>query len=153
VKTRAGSSIAETAFVVVISLRCIAPISAWAGSFQEWPQFLGPHANGISDETGLLDKWPTNGPPMVWSKEIGTGYGAPSLRGGSLVVHHRLRDEEIVECLDAREGKSRWQYNYPSHFIDPYGYNNGPRSSPVLTAVTRWALKANYFAWIWRRAN
>src|SRR6266478_3175152 len=100
---------------------------------QDWPQFLGPHANGISDETGLRDKWPTNGPPLLWEKKIGTGYGAPSIRGDLLVFHHRLGDEEIVEALEAGTGKSIWHYAYPSHFIDPYGYNNGPRSSPLLT--------------------
>jgi outer membrane protein assembly factor BamB len=100
---------------------------------QDWPQFLGPHANGISDETGLLDKWPTNGPPLIWEKKIGTGYGAPSIRGDLLVFHHRVGDEEIIESLEAGTGKSIWRYAYPSHFIDPYGYNNGPRSSPLLT--------------------
>jgi outer membrane protein assembly factor BamB len=100
---------------------------------QDWPQFLGPHANGVSDETGLLDKWPTNGPPLVWEKKIGTGYGAPSIRGDLLVFHHRVGDEEIVEALEAATGKPVWRYAYPSHFIDPYGYNNGPRSSPLLT--------------------
>jgi outer membrane protein assembly factor BamB len=100
---------------------------------EDWPQFLGPHANGVSDETGLLDRWPTNGPPLVWEKKIGTGYGAPSIRGDLLVFHHRLGDEEIVETLEAPTGKPLWRYAYPSHFIDPYGYNNGPRSSPLLT--------------------
>ena len=100
---------------------------------QDWPQFLGPRANGVSEESGLLEKWPTNGPPLVWDKEIGTGYSAPSLRGSLLVVHHRIREEEIVEAFEAATGKSIWRYAYPSHFIDPYGYNNGPRGTPLLT--------------------
>lgn len=98
----------------------------------DWPQFLGPHSNGTSDETGLLDTWPTNGLPLVWEKKIGTGYGAPSIRGDLLVFHERIGDEEIIEALEATTGKSLWHYSYPSHFIDPYGYNNGPRSSPLL---------------------
>jgi outer membrane protein assembly factor BamB len=101
---------------------------------EDWAQFLGPNANGISTETGLLDKWPANGPPVVWDKSIGTGYGAPSIIGHKLVFHHRVGDEEIVECLDADNGNSLWHYNYPSHFIDPYGYNNGPRGTPLLTS-------------------
>src|SRR6266581_5105028 len=79
----------------------------------DWPQFLGPHANGVSDETGLLDKWPTNGPPPAWEKKIGTGYGAPSIRGDLLVFHHRVGDEEIVEALEAATGKPVWRYAYP----------------------------------------
>ncbi|HEX4644331.1 MAG TPA: PQQ-binding-like beta-propeller repeat protein, partial [Verrucomicrobiae bacterium] len=101
---------------------------------EDWPRFLGPHADGTSAETGLLDKWPKSGPPMLWEKTLGTGYSAPSILGNQLVVHHRLGNEEIVECLDANTGASLWHYNYPSQFIDPYGYNNGPRACPLLTA-------------------
>ncbi|PYM14808.1 MAG: hypothetical protein DME18_05955 [Verrucomicrobia bacterium] len=103
------------------------------GDGPDWPQFLGPHRNGTSDETGLLDRWPTNGVPVVWEKKIGTGYGAPSVRGDRLVLHHRIGDEEIVECFEAATGKPLWRHGYPSRFIDPYGYNNGPRGTPLLT--------------------
>ena len=101
---------------------------------EDWPQFLGPHRDGTSDETGLLDRWPTGGVPVVWEKKIGTGYSAPSVRGDRLVLHHRIGGEEIVECFDAGTGKPLWRYGYPSQFIDPYGYNNGPRCTPLLTA-------------------
>jgi hypothetical protein len=100
----------------------------------DWPEFLGPHANGISDETGLMDKFPTNGPPMLWEKKVGTGYSAPSVIGDRLVLHHRLADEEIVECFHSTTATSMWRYAYPSRFVDPYGYNNGPRSTPLLTS-------------------
>src|SRR5688572_12964871 len=63
---------------------------------EDWPQFLGPHRNGTSDETGLLDRWPTNGVAVLWEKNIGTGYSAPSVRGDRLVLHHRVAAEEIV---------------------------------------------------------
>jgi outer membrane protein assembly factor BamB len=100
----------------------------------DWPRFLGPRADGISSETGLLDKWPSNGPPVVWEKSIGTGYGAPSVLGNRLVLHHRIGNDEVVECFAADTGKSLWHYGYPSQFVDPYGYNNGPRCTPLLTS-------------------
>jgi len=105
-----------------------------AGADENWAQFLGPHANGISDETGLLDQWPANGPPLVWEKSVGTGYGAPSVIDQMVVLHHRLGDEEVVECFAADTGKSLWRFACASHFIDPYGYNNGPRCTPLLTS-------------------
>ena len=104
------------------------------GEGEDWPQFLGPRANGISGETGLLDKWATNGPPLQWEKVIGTGYSAPSVRGDQLVLHHRIDSQEIVECFDAATAKPLWRYGYASQFIDPYGYNNGPRCTPLLTS-------------------
>src|SRR5687768_10028585 len=104
------------------------------GAAEDWPQFLGPRANGISGETNLIEKWPTNGPPLVWQKTIGTGYSAPSVRNGLLVLHHRVKDEEVVEAFEAASGKLRWRYAYASAFVDPYGYNNGPRCTPLLTS-------------------
>ena len=120
--------------LIVLAFLAVGPLFGAENSGDDWPRFLGPLGNGISRETGLLEKWGTNGPPQIWEKSIGTGYSAPSVRGENLVFHHRVRDEEIVECVDAATGKPHWRYAYPSHFVDPYGYNNGPRSSPLLSA-------------------
>jgi outer membrane protein assembly factor BamB len=108
-----------------------APLSPAVG--EDWPQFLGPRANGISGETGLLDAFPSGGPPVLWRQEVGTGYSAPSVRGRRLVLHHRQAGEEVVECFDAPTGRSLWRHAYASRFVDPYGYNNGPRATPLLT--------------------
>ena len=70
----------------------------------DWPQLLGPNANGISSETGLVSKWGTNGPPIVWQKKIGTGYGAPSVRNNMVVLHHRVEGQEIVEAFTVEDG-------------------------------------------------
>jgi outer membrane protein assembly factor BamB len=122
--------------------RCLPFVSSLAGFLlfvatagaADWPRFLGPNANGISAETNLLEKWPDKGPPLAWEKMIGTGYSAPSVQGGRLVLHHRVKDEEIVECFGALDGKPVWRHAYPSRFQDPYGYNNGPRCTPLLTS-------------------
>ena len=105
-----------------------------AESGSDWPRFLGPTADNLSTETGLLDRWSSNGPPIVWSKAVGAGYSAPSVRDGMLVLHHREKAEEVVEAMEAATGKSLWRHGYPSQFIDPYGYNNGPRCTPLLTS-------------------
>ena len=101
---------------------------------EDWPRFLGPRGNNTSAETGLLDRWPTNGPPLLWERQVGSGYGAPSVLGQTVVLHHRVEDEEIVESFDANTGKSLWRYRAPTRFIDPFGYNNGPRCTPLLTS-------------------
>ena len=113
--------------------RTEAALNSVTRSGEDWPEFLGPQQTGVSSETGLLDRWPDDGPPLLWSKSIGTGYSAPSIRGGLLVVHHRPRQESLVTCLEAITGKLLWEYAYESEFSDPYGYNNGPRCSPLLT--------------------
>ncbi|MBC8116954.1 MAG: hypothetical protein H7062_21370, partial [Candidatus Saccharimonas sp.] len=50
----------------------------------DWPIFLGPQGTGVSDETGLLDEWPTAGPALLWEQRIGKGYSSPSIRGDRL---------------------------------------------------------------------
>jgi len=99
----------------------------------DWPRFLGPNGDGSSSETGLTNGWDEAGPPRIWAREIGTGYSAPAIRDGRLVLHHRVGGEEIVECFDINTRDVLWRHAYPSTFVDPFGYNNGPRCSPILT--------------------
>ncbi len=63
---------------VVLSILAALPCPA-----EDWPRFLGPRGDNTSAESGLLEKFPTNGVPVIWEKQIGTGYGAPSVRGGA----------------------------------------------------------------------
>jgi outer membrane protein assembly factor BamB len=105
----------------------------FAAPAADWPQFLGPNGDGTSPETGLLEAFPAGGPAIVWQTNIGTGYSAPSVRAGQLVLFHRLGDEEVVEAFDAATGEPRWRHGYPTAYIDPFGYNNGPRCAPLLT--------------------
>jgi outer membrane protein assembly factor BamB len=95
----------------------------------EWPSFLGPSHNAVSAETKLTRRLP---PALVWEFPKGTGYASPAIAGERLLFIHRLADEEIVECLHPETGNRQWQFKYPTAFEDRYGYNNGPRSSPVV---------------------
>lgn len=119
------------AFLVLAAGSLPAAADSSAG---DWPCFLGPRGDNTSAETGLLDRWPTNGPALVWEKVVGTGYSAPSVRGERLVLHHRSGGSEVVEAFHATTGASLWKHAYPSSFVDPYGYNNGPRCTPLLTS-------------------
>lgn len=108
---------------------------------EDWAEFLGPRGTGISGETGLLSRWPEAGPPVLWKKKIGEGYAAPSVRGNRLVLFHRPQadrgisgPEEVVTCLEADTGNRIWRFAYETEFRDPYGYNGGPRCTPLLTA-------------------
>src|SRR6185369_6692306 len=88
--------------------------------------------NGISTETKLLREFPPGGPTLLWEMRKGTGYTSPAIAGGRLVYLHRTGNQERVVCLDAESGALYWEFNYPTQFEDRYGYNNGPRASPVI---------------------
>jgi outer membrane protein assembly factor BamB len=98
----------------------------------DWKSFLGPLHNGVSTETKLLDSFPPEGPPLVWEMRRGSGYSSPAIAGERLIFFHRLGDEEAVECLHAETGERYWRFSYATRFEDRYGYNNGPRASPVI---------------------
>lgn len=98
----------------------------------EWRWFLGPTHNAVSTETKLLHQWPKSGPALVWELKKGTGYSSPAVAGNRLVFMHRIGLEELIECLHPETGARYWKFSYPTRFEDRYGYNNGPRSSPVI---------------------
>lgn len=98
----------------------------------DWPWFLGPQHTGVSSETDLVLDWTEQRPKLIWKQEVGTGYSAPSILGDRLVVHHRPKRDEIISCRSVSSGEEIWQHAYPSSYTDPWGYNNGPRCSPIL---------------------
>ena len=99
----------------------------------DWPSFLGPTHNSVSSETRLSRQFP---PPLVWELPTGSGYASPAIVGDRLVYLHRIGDEEVVECLHPETGAIHWRLRYPTAYRDRYGYNNGPRASPVIDAAT-----------------
>ncbi|MEA3208521.1 MAG: hypothetical protein QOE70_1578 [Chthoniobacter sp.] len=103
---------------------------------------MGPNRDQTSTETDLLETLPSSGPKLVFEKQVGTGYSAPSIHGEWMVVHHRVGNAEIVEACAAATGQTIWKFPYPSSFRDPFGYNNGPRCSPLLTSDRCYTLGA-----------
>ena len=98
----------------------------------DWPAFLGPTHNAVSTETKLSRRLP---PPLIWEFTRGSGYASPAIAGARLVYLHRVGGEELVECLHPETGASQWRFRYPTDYEDRYGYNDGPRSSPVVDAA------------------
>src|SRR5882672_1570801 len=98
----------------------------------DWTSFLGPAHNAMSTETRLQHTWQKTGPKLVWEMKKGTAYSSPAISGDRLLFIHRVGKEERIECLHRETGERFWQYSYPTEFEDRYGYNNGPRASPVI---------------------
>ncbi len=116
------------------ALALIAALLGLAGLTRadDWPQFLGPSRDGHSQETDLRESWPKEGPPVVWQREVGEGFSGPVVVGERLILLHRPRNEEVIECLQTATGKSLWRHAYPTEYQDALGKGNGPRSTPVI---------------------
>ncbi len=76
----------------------------------DWPQWRGPHRDGISAETGLLQEWPKDGPKQLWqASDLGSGYSTPAIVGDRiyLLANKGLEDESVL-ALSVQDGKPVW---------------------------------------------
>lgn len=92
--------------LVTITLCLISQFSAAA----DWPQWRGPKRDGISQEQGLLPKWPADGPKLAWQKNgIGEGYSTPAVQGERLYVMSNTGvEDEFVKALSTVDGSEIW---------------------------------------------
>ncbi len=98
----------------------------------DWPAFLGPHGNGKSTETGLPTHWPAGGLRRIWSRTLGASYGIGSVSRGRYLQFDSESGEARLLCLHSETGRLLWDFRYPARYEDLYGYNAGPRCSPVI---------------------
>lgn len=105
---------------------------------EDWAKFLGPTADGKSAEKGLFTEWPPEGPRLVWQMRLGTSYGPPAVSRGRLFTfdRHDVRrgapGQARLTCFNAETAEELWRFEYPTDYVDMYGYNNGPRCPPVV---------------------
>jgi hypothetical protein len=84
-------------------------------SAQDWPQYLGPERNSTSPQKNLLRSWPENGPEVLWTVEVGEGYGGPVVKDGLVYLLDRVENEsEYLRCFDLYTGEELWNYSYPA---------------------------------------
>lgn len=75
----------------------------------DWPQWQGPDRNARSNETGLLQQWPKDGPPLAWKIDgLGGGDSAPAIAKGKLYGMSNRDGKEIVWAIAESDGKEIW---------------------------------------------
>jgi outer membrane protein assembly factor BamB len=97
---------------------------------QDWPQYLGPERNSTSPQKGILRSWPANGPEVLWTANIGIGYGGPVVKDGKAYLLDRNdKVGDNLRCFDLSTGKELWNFAYdaPGEVMFP-----GSRSVPAI---------------------
>ena len=117
-----------------------------------WTQWGGPNRNFIVNTTGLADKWPETGPPVLWSRPLGTGHSAILFDDGRLYTMYRAGNgrakqgpwdpEETVIAMDAASGKTLWEHKYPSRRED-FSFGAGPHSTPIIVGDRLFTIGTN----------
>ena len=118
-------------------------IGYWASSSAaDWPQWRGPHRDGISAETGLLPTWPAGGPRLAWKAEgLGEGYSSFAVVGDRLYTQGQYGDQEFVVAFDTKAGKQLWKTPSGRAYHESRG--NGPRGTPTVDGDRLYALGAD----------
>ena len=98
----------------------------------DWPGFLGAQRDGKSLETGIQKNWRDGQLDVLWSIKLGEGYGIGSAAGERFFQLDRVGVETRLRCLAASTGRSIWEYRYTAEYEDLYGYDAGPRASPLI---------------------
>jgi hypothetical protein len=104
---------------------------ATAVQSDHWPQFLGPTRDGVYLGP-IAARWPSDGPALVWKREVGAGFSGPAIQDDKLLLFHRVEDRATVECLESSTGRLLWTAAYPTDYRDDFGFDPGPRATPSI---------------------
>ena len=90
---------------------CVLLLAVQAAA-DDWPQFRGPRRDNISNETGLLRKWPEGGPRVLWSVEVCQGYAAAAVCKGRVYFndYDPATNEWLLRCLKLTDGSELWRF-------------------------------------------
>jgi outer membrane protein assembly factor BamB len=102
----------------------------------DWPQWRGPNRNAISAETGLLQRWPSQGPPLLWKATgMGNGYSSVAVtRGRIFTMGEREGNQYVIALDDNNEGKELWATK-----VGPQG-QGGPHGTPTVVGDLLYAV-------------
>ncbi|MCX7825758.1 MAG: PQQ-binding-like beta-propeller repeat protein [Verrucomicrobiae bacterium] len=90
---------------------CMARLSLFAA---DWPQFRGPHGNGVSDETDVPAT--LSAQSIAWTADLpGRGLSSPIVIGDRVFVtcsSGPKQDRLHIFCFNAADGSKRWERQF-----------------------------------------
>lgn len=109
----------------------------------DWPQILGPNRNGVATSERLAASFPAGGPAAVWETRIGSGAAGVAVVGDSVIVFHRMGDDDTLSAYAAATGKPLWSQGFKTDFQPQVGTENGPLAMPTIHGSRVYAFSAD----------
>jgi outer membrane protein assembly factor BamB len=100
----------------------------------DWVQWGGEERDFIAPATALPSSWPAGGPRKLWSRDLGDGYSGIAVEGTTLYTAYRRGSQDVITAIDARTGKTLWEYAYEANFknANSEGVGPGPYAMPQV---------------------
>lgn len=98
-----------------------------------WSRFRGDDLDAIGKTSVTLARqWPAEGPPVLWSIDLGEGYAGAAIRDGRVFVVDYDQDKQgdAIRCFSLADGKEIWRYFYPVKIKRNHGMS---RTVPAVT--------------------
>ena len=86
-----------------------AALFAASAGADDWPQFLGPQRNGVSNEQGLLTEWPQGGLKELWRAQGGVGMASVVVDRGQALTMVQDDSQQALLALNAKTGEPAWR--------------------------------------------
>ena len=121
-----------------IGLLVVAAAVAGSASAGDWAGWRGPERDARSPETGLLQEWPSAGPPLLWKATgIGAGLSSLAVGGGRIYTMGDSGGAQHVFALSTAGGSFAWKAKVGPPWDDEYG---GPRGTPTVDGELVYAI-------------
>jgi outer membrane protein assembly factor BamB len=128
---------------LAIGLSLFAADNAFQPKPHDWPQWQGPDRTAASAETGLLQDWMKEGPPLAWRiKGLGEGFTTPTVAAGRIFSMGNKDKKEYVMAFAEDGGNALWTHEVGAIRAGGGGYA-GPRCSPTVDGEFVYALGLN----------
>ena len=113
-----------------------------AGADEEWPQWRGPHRDGKSASTGLMQSWKDQTPKLIWQSEgAGAGYASVSIADGRIYSTGNREGGQAVVAWDQNHGQRLWSTQVTDE-VPKHGYD-GSRSTPTFDEGRLYVVTSN----------
>lgn len=97
----------------------------------EWPQWLGPAGNGVTEAGDAKLAFGDDGVDTLWRKKIGLGFASMAVADGRVYAMGAKNGSETLYCFDAESGKEHWTFSYPGKLVNSM-HEGGPSSTPAV---------------------
>jgi len=80
------------------------------GADNDWPRWRGEKGDASSTETGLLESWPKEGPPLAWQcKGLGNGFSSLAIVGDRIFTMGLKDGKGVLLCISRVDGAKLWE--------------------------------------------